>query len=197
MGDTAGVSCLFNIFQHFGSKRRKAKIVGCGYVFFNKKKGVAKEGETERQREEASKRRREERKPRSGSRQKHGRGQNPTWLDQPGEQGFLSILHIYSFSTIDTPGQARQAKGKGSTGWNARAPTKHITVLRSSTFQGGFFLHGEGQSRFNRDDVPRSWEADEEGRRENEVGSRDGVVMRAGDSFIGGKGREQAKKVSV
>lgn len=42
MGDTAGVSCLFNIFQHFGSKRRKAKSVGCGYVFFNKKEVLRK-----------------------------------------------------------------------------------------------------------------------------------------------------------
>lgn len=110
-----------------------------------------------------------------------------------------SFNSAYIFILNDRyPRAGKAGKGQRQRGLGRPGPTKHITVLRSSTFQRGFFLHGEGQSRFNRDDVPRSWERQKgsEGGG-NMVRSRVGVVMRAGEGFIGRKGRGLAKRVSV
>lgn len=82
-------------------------------------------------------------------------------------------------------GKSQRQRGLGRPGL-----TKHITVLRSSTFQRGFFLHGEGQSRFNRDDVPRSWER-QTGREGREYGEKQRCC---GDESRRGLHRREGKR---
>lgn len=62
--------------------------------------------------------------------------------------GIPSILHIYSFSTIDTQGRHGRQGQKGSADRNARAQRTDITVLRSSTFQGRLFSSWRGSVSF-------------------------------------------------
>lgn len=65
------------------------------------------------------------------------------WHDCQGRgRKFPSILHIYSFSTIDTPGQAQaRQRQNGIVGPETRrAQMRVITVLRSSTFQRSCYL---------------------------------------------------------
>lgn len=90
---------------------------------------------------------------RGGSRQKHGRGQNhlPGLAGQGNRDSFNSA---YIFILNDRyPGQAWQARAKRQRGPERPGPNEQTSRCYGvQHFKGGFFLHGEGQSRFNRDD---------------------------------------------
>lgn len=73
-----------------------------------------------------------------------------------------SFNSAYIFILNDRyPGQARQARAQAARA-GMPGPNETSWCYGVQHFREAFSFHGEGQSRFNRDDVPRSWETGEE-----------------------------------
>lgn len=161
-------------------------------------KGVERGEARGEERNEATKRREEGQMLRSGSRQKHGRGQKdlPGLAGQGNRDSFNSA---YIFILNDRyPGQAWQARAKRQRGPERPGPTnRHHGATEFNISREAFFFMAM-VSLVSTEMTSRSHVGvRRRGRGGTWRGSRGCVVMKAGESFIEGKGGAKVKGVSV
>lgn len=155
-------STFFNISAASGAKQ---KVQGAVPSFSTKKK--LRQGDGERKRQERKGKERNAKEEEKGTKASERIEVNSAWkgsknsclaLTSQGKTGIPSILHIYSFSTIDTP---RAGKGQAKGHKACRPGPKRTETSRCYGVQHfreafcGFPSWLGVQSRFNRDDILR------------------------------------------
>lgn len=122
----------------------------------------------------------------------------PSWHDCRGRGRKLPFNSAHIFILNDRYPRAGKgrAKAKWHRGGRKRAGPKNDSNHGATEFNISkklfSFLHGEGQSRFNRDDVPRSWEtqAEDEGQGGEKRRKECGVEERGCRGGESGRGRD-------